>query len=73
MNKQQVIALMESSKSASEWDANCDKVKKACNGYPPFWFCEIIASGLANRVMAKFGESAELQVEVQTPKGWESV
>lgn len=34
MNEQEVIALMKSSKSEAEWNANCDKVKKACGGLP---------------------------------------
>lgn len=63
MNEQEVIALMESSKSSQEWDANADKVKKACAGYPAFWYPAIIMSGLAKRVMAKFGESPGIKVE----------
>jgi hypothetical protein len=42
-----VQKLMESSKSQIEWNANCDKVKKANNGYPDFWYALIILSGLA--------------------------
>jgi hypothetical protein len=42
MNQQQVIELMESSKSADEWNSNFDKVKSVCNGYPAFWFPSII-------------------------------
>jgi hypothetical protein len=52
MNEAQVIELMKSSKSETEWNANCDKVKRACNGYPPFWYKAIIMSGLLNRVQA---------------------
>ncbi len=49
-----VKALMESSASESEWNANADKVKKANNGYPSFWFPTIVASGLAAMTMAKW-------------------
>lgn len=52
MTHNQVISLMESSKSEAEWNENCDKVKKACNGYPDYWFSDIIVSGLAARVQA---------------------
>lgn len=63
MNQQEVVALMESSKSAEEWDANCDKVKAACNGmYPPFWHSAIMLSGVASRTLAKFGETDEIKV-----------
>lgn len=44
-----VVALMQSSKSESEWNNNCDKVKAANDGYPEFWFGAVIASGLALR------------------------
>ena len=50
MNEQDVIDLMASSKSNSEWNANCDKVKEACNGYPEFWYGTVIVSGLCDRV-----------------------
>lgn len=41
MTEQEVIDLMESSKSAREWEDNCDKVKDACGGYPGFWWATI--------------------------------
>ena len=50
MNRDEVIALMESSKSEDEWNGNCDKVKDACGGYPDFWYSAIIQSGLAQKV-----------------------
>lgn len=52
MTEQEVIALMKTSKSEKEWNANCDKVKAACNGYPDFWYSAIILSGLAAQVQA---------------------
>lgn len=39
--------LMQSSTSETEWNANCDKVKKANNGYPDFWYAAIVLSGLS--------------------------
>lgn len=50
MSKEEVIALMESSKSEAEWNANCDKVKKEFAGYPSWWFDTIITSGIKNEV-----------------------
>lgn len=47
-----VKALMESSKSEKEWNDNCDKVKKANNGYPAFWYETILGTGLAARIQA---------------------
>jgi len=46
MNEQEVVKLMKTSKTEEEWNNNCDKVKKACDGYPPFWYQAIILSGL---------------------------
>ena len=62
MTEQEVVALMESSKSADEWNANCDRVKQTCDGYPSFWFKAIMLSGLAKRAMARFGETDEITV-----------
>lgn len=55
MTEDEVKALMESSKSESEWNANCDKVKRACGGYQEFWFPLIVMSGLLARVRASWG------------------
>jgi hypothetical protein len=50
MTENEVVELMKTSKSEKEWNANCDAVKKACNGYPAFWYSAIIVSGLVWRV-----------------------
>jgi hypothetical protein len=57
MEKSDVVSLMESSKSEREWNNNCDKVKDACNGYPDYWYREIVMSGLYDRVSSRFGGS----------------
>lgn len=46
MEREEVKSLMKSSKNEQEWNNNCDKVKKAFNGYPDFWYMDIISSGL---------------------------
>ncbi len=52
MTQDEVLSLMRSSKTSAEWDANCYKVKVAHNGeYPPYWFSEVIRSGLIKEVM----------------------
>lgn len=45
-----VKKLMLSSKSEQEWNDNTDAVKHANNGFPSFWYSEIILSGLAGSV-----------------------
>ena len=62
MSEQEVVALMESSKSEAEWDRNADEVKKKCGGYPSFWFPAIIMSGIASRVAASFGGDADIHI-----------
>lgn len=52
MNKREVIELMKTSKSEDDWNSNCDKVKKACQGYPDFWYEEIVLSGVMNQVIS---------------------
>lgn len=50
MSKSEVEDLMRSSKNETEWNKNCDYVKKQCGGYPDFWFTAVIASGLMAKV-----------------------
>jgi len=45
-SKEGVISLMRSSEDEKAWNANCDAVKEANNGYPEFWFPEIVQSGI---------------------------
>ena len=54
-----VAALMRTSKTESEWNANCDAVKEAHafegrSTYPSFWWATIMQSGLASEVTSKF-------------------
>jgi len=47
MSKQEVVELMESSKSESEWNENCNTVRAAFDGnYPSFWYATIIEGGV---------------------------
>lgn len=62
MTKEQVVILMRSSNSAQEWNDNCDKVKKACIGYPTFWYETIILSGLGNKIASKWGGDMQIRV-----------
>ena len=49
-----VVSLMQSSKSESAWNDNCDKVKAANGGdYPSFWFAAIIMSGVINMAFSE--------------------
>ena len=43
----EVQLLMLSSKTEKEWNNNCDKVKKEFNGYPEWWYKEIVGSSIA--------------------------
>ena len=43
----EVQRLMLSSKTVAEWNDNVDKVKKEFNGYPEWWYKEIITSNIA--------------------------
>ena len=63
MTQEQVKALMESSTSTAQWNANAQRVKRECGGdYPEFWYPAIMQSGLAKRVLAKFGQTPDLKI-----------
>ena len=63
MTEEQVIELMESSKSEKEWNANCDEVKQACGGYPDFWYQTIILTGMHKKVAARWGGDASIKIQ----------
>ena len=52
MSEPEVVNLMKSSKNEQEWNDNADKVKKACGGYPSFWYVAIILSGVIAKTQA---------------------
>lgn len=55
MTEEQVVELMQSSASETEWNANCDKVKAAFGGkYPPWWYRTIVLSGIASDAILKW-------------------
>ena len=55
MTEQEVIALMEGSKTEEEWNTNCDIVKETFGGnYPGFWFVAINVSGILARKSLTF-------------------
>lgn len=63
MNEQQVVELMQGSKSEAEWNANTRKVKQIFKGgYPDFWYRAIVLSGVATKTAAKYGAKAEIRV-----------
>ena len=58
----EVKTLMFGSRTEQEWNANADKVKAACGGYPGFWFPAIIQSGLIERVAPRWGGSGRIEI-----------
>ena len=72
MNQEQVLELMRSSKNETEWNANFDKVKSACGGYPDFWFSSIILSGLLKQVSAKWGGDDQIHAYALNEDGTET-
>lgn len=56
----EVEALMSSSKSEAEWNANAELVKKRFGGeYPLFWYRTVVASGLYSLVAATWADSGK--------------
>ena len=62
MNQAEVVSLMAGSRSEAEWNANVEKVKAACGGYPEFWYLAIVESGLAYWTSARFGARADIEI-----------
>lgn len=62
--EEDVVTLMKSSTSERNWNENCDKVKKANNGYPSFWFKAIIIGGVARDTSSKWGGDDAIHVTI---------
>ena len=63
MTETEVIELMESSQTESEWSDNCDKVKAAFNGqYPAFWWETMKLSGRMDEILGRWGDDSEIRV-----------
>ncbi len=61
MSQDEVVQLMQSSRTEAEWNANADKVKAAFINprtkrpdYPDFWYSAIIMSGVYSVTASKF-------------------
>ena len=69
MTKDEALALLKSSNSADEWDANCEKIKAAHGGqYPEWWYPEVVMSTLVGQAAAKFGGDADIHITPIDPK-----
>ena len=62
MNQREVVELMESSNTESEWNSNCGKVKSACDGYPDFWYSAIIQAGVLAKTCKKWGGEDQIRI-----------
>lgn len=63
--REEVISLLKTSKSANEWDRNCDQIKAANgNNYPRWWFAEVVMSGLAGRIAKTWGGDADIHIQI---------
>ena len=52
--EENVVELMESSKTRKDWNLNCDYVKWKNNGdYPDFWWNAIVVSGIREKFIEK--------------------
>lgn len=61
---------IEKIQTSEEWKALCLAVKGRRNGqYPPDWYPKVLASGLADRVLARFGEDAQIRIVIPAKMG----
>ncbi len=57
------LKMIEDCRSEQDWNNACDAVKRARNGqYPSDWWAKVMQSGLARRVMAKFGTTPDIKI-----------
>lgn len=59
MTEADVVALMKTSRSADEWNANAKIVKEAFWGrFPEFWWSAMMMSGLAHQIQQSWMSEA---------------
>ncbi len=46
MSRKKVYNIMSLSRTQEEWDAKHKKIIKIFKGHPPFWFKDMVISGL---------------------------
>lgn len=68
MDKKEVMELLESVQTYKQWADACDKIKRAHGyGYPDYWFKDVLQSGMADRILGRFGESTQMRIEIVQP------
>jgi len=57
------IELLMASMSDEDWNGACAKIKEAHDGhYPTDWWPRVMASGLGDAIMSKWGGSSEIKL-----------
>ena len=63
---QDELDALVKTKSELEWNAVCDAVKKAHNGYPQDWYAKVIMSGLLAKTAAAWDKPGTDVIKVST-------
>jgi len=56
------IELLKASMSDEDWNNACSQIKEAHGGYPSDWWSRVMASGLGDEIMNKWGGSSEIKL-----------
>jgi hypothetical protein len=58
------VAKLEACQTSEDWANACDEIKAARGGvqYPDDWWAKVKTSGMMQRVLNRWGDSAELNV-----------
>lgn len=57
------LKMLEKCQSEDDWNDACTEVKRPRNGqYPSDWYPKVLASGLMQRVAARFGGSDQIKI-----------
>ena len=55
--REDVVQYMSASENEEDWNARCDDVKRANDGYyPGFWFVAINTSGVMAKIFSGFAK-----------------
>jgi hypothetical protein len=67
---QEELDRLTACRSHLEWQRACGAVKKVRGGvYPGDWYARVLKSGLADRVLAGFGQDTHIRIEIMGKDG----
>lgn len=67
LEQTEAVTLLESARTADEWNAAVDRIQRGHKGYPAWWIEAVIESGLFERVSKRLDAGTRSSDQTLTP------